>query len=101
MFDVGFFELLLVAVVALLVFGPERLPHVIKSVASWVAKAKFFTNNLKEEFEREANLSEMRAELEAQRLQFRKELERVENQLKESSRHEKVSKDNALDESGT
>ncbi|WP_159217753.1 Sec-independent protein translocase protein TatB, partial [Klebsiella pneumoniae] len=33
MFDIGFWELVLIAIVALVVLGPERLPHAIRSVA--------------------------------------------------------------------
>ena len=40
MFDVGFWELLIIAVVALLVLGPERLPEVAKQAAFFVRKAR-------------------------------------------------------------
>ena len=36
MFDIGFFELVMVAVVALLVLGPERLPHAVRMTGAFV-----------------------------------------------------------------
>ena len=40
MFDIGFWELLVIAVVLLLVLGPERLPEVAKQAAFFVRKAR-------------------------------------------------------------
>lgn len=40
MFDVGFAELLLIAVVGLLVIGPERLPGAIRTGSTWINRAK-------------------------------------------------------------
>ena len=70
MFDMGFLELLVIAVIGLLVLGPERLPQVLKKLSSFITKSRYFANNLKEEFEREANLSEMRESLKQQQTQF-------------------------------
>ena len=53
MFDVGFFELMLIAVVALLVVGPERLPRLAKTAGLWVGKAKRFVSNVKTDIEQE------------------------------------------------
>jgi len=78
MSDIGFFELLVVALVALLVLGPERLPKVIKKVASWTARGRYFANHLRDEFEREANLSEMRESLNKEKEQFRQHLKQFE-----------------------
>ena len=39
MFDVGFWELVLCAVVALIVLGPERMPVAVRSVAHWLGAA--------------------------------------------------------------
>lgn len=59
MFDVGFGELVLVFVVALVVLGPERLPHAIRSVARFVATAKAMANNIKQEVADELNVQEL------------------------------------------
>lgn len=53
MFDVGFWEIILVLVIALLVAGPERLPGIVRSVGLWTGRAKAVARQLREEFERE------------------------------------------------
>ncbi len=83
MFDIGFLELLVVAVTALLVLGPERLPSVVRQLAQWLAKSRHFANQLKDEFEREANLGEMRASLEKQKREFEAQLKTYEKELEE------------------
>lgn len=81
MFDIGFLEILVVAVTALLVLGPERLPVVIRQLASWTARSRHFASQLKEEFEREANLSEMRASLEKQKKEFEAQVNAFQSEL--------------------
>lgn len=53
MFDIGFTELLLVGVVALLVLGPERLPVAARSVGRGLAQARRAMNALRAQVERE------------------------------------------------
>ena len=58
MFDIGFWELVVVAIVALLVVGPERLPGLAHDVGSWIARVKRFINNTKREIETELHITE-------------------------------------------
>lgn len=60
MFDVGFSELLVIGVVALLVLGPERLPKLARDVGRWVGRARRYVNRVREEIDREVELSELR-----------------------------------------
>lgn len=53
MFDVGFGEIVLVLVIALIVAGPERLPGIVRTVGLWTGRAKAVARQLREEFERE------------------------------------------------
>lgn len=53
MFDIGFWELLVIAVVLLLVMGPERLPEAAKQAAFWVRKAREGMYRLRNEMQRE------------------------------------------------
>ena len=53
MFDVGFSEIALVAVVALLVLGPERLPRVARTAGALVRRARASWQNVRGEIERE------------------------------------------------
>jgi sec-independent protein translocase protein TatB len=59
MFDVGFFELCLVALVALLVFGPEKLPEVARSAGLWVGRFRRFIVTVKQDVDRELRLQEL------------------------------------------
>ena len=53
MFDIGFWELILIAVVALLVVGPERLPGLVKDVLRWSRAIQRFIITTKRDIERE------------------------------------------------
>ena len=53
MFDVGFSELLVIAVVALLVLGPERLPKAARFAGLWMRRARAQWHSVKAEFERD------------------------------------------------
>lgn len=63
MFDIGFWELVLISVVALVVLGPERLPHAIRSAAKFVATAKGMANSVKEELTQELKVQELQEQL--------------------------------------
>ena len=53
MFDIGFTELVLIAVVGLLVIGPERLPDTVRTAAQWLRRLKRGFNDIKREVEQE------------------------------------------------
>ena len=63
MFDVGFSELLMIAVVALIVLGPERLPKAARFAGLWVRRARAQWNSVKSEFEREMAGDDLRRTL--------------------------------------
>lgn len=63
MFDIGFWELVLISVVALVVLGPERLPHAIRSVAKFVSAAKNMANSVKDELAHELKVQELQENL--------------------------------------
>lgn len=68
MFDVGFFELLLIGVVALLVIGPERLPKVARQAGMWVGRARRFVGSVKQDIDREIQAEEYKRLLDEQNL---------------------------------
>jgi sec-independent protein translocase protein TatB len=63
MFDIGFPELILVCVVALLVLGPERLPVALRTLGLWVGRARRSFLSVKAEIEREIGMDEVRRQL--------------------------------------
>ncbi len=63
MFDIGFTELLLIAVVALIVLGPERLPKAARFAGLWVRRARAQWYSVKSELEREVAAEELKRSL--------------------------------------
>jgi len=66
MFDIGFFEIIIIAIIALLVIGPERLPHAARMAGTWIGKIRRTVLSVKEELEQEVNLHEMKKRVEEQ-----------------------------------
>lgn len=65
MFDIGFQELLIIFVVALLVFGPEKLPEVGRTLAKWVIEIRKGIQNAKVQVESEFSELEKKADTES------------------------------------
>ncbi|ERI50773.1 hypothetical protein N878_07870 [Pseudomonas sp. EGD-AK9] len=63
MFDIGFTELILIGVVALLVLGPERLPSAVRTAGLWIGQARRSFANIRSEVEREIGADEIRRQL--------------------------------------
>ena len=63
MFDIGFWELALIGLIALLVIGPERLPKVARLTGFWVGKARSMAASVKQEIKEELYAEEIRQTL--------------------------------------
>ena len=63
MFDIGFFELVVVGLVALLVLGPEKLPDAIRTTSLWIGRLRRSFNTIKKDIEREVGADEIRRQL--------------------------------------
>lgn len=66
MFDVGFWELVVVGVVALIVIGPERLPGFARTVGLWLGRMRRFVASVKADIEREVKAEELKRIMEEQ-----------------------------------
>jgi len=75
MFDVGFSELMLIALIALLVFGPERLPKLVREASYWIRKIRGLVTTARAEIQRELQVAELRESLQQQRQTVEKELD--------------------------
>ncbi|TKS55103.1 twin-arginine translocase subunit TatB [Luteimonas yindakuii] len=71
MFDLSFAELLVIAVVALVVLGPERLPRAARFTGLWVRRARAQWQSVRSEFERELAAEELKRNLEQARSAMR------------------------------
>jgi sec-independent protein translocase protein TatB len=59
MFDIGFWELGLIGVVALLVIGPERLPSVARTAGLWMGRMRRFVSTVKADIDQQLKAEEM------------------------------------------
>jgi sec-independent protein translocase protein TatB len=60
MFDIGFSEMVIIAVVALVVLGPERLPKVARQAGQWMGKLQRYVADVKSDINRQMELEELR-----------------------------------------
>ncbi len=60
MFDIAFTEMVIMAVIALLVVGPERLPKLARTVGQWAGKLQRYVNDVKSDLNKQMELEELR-----------------------------------------
>ncbi len=82
MFDIGFFELLLIAVVGLVVIGPERLPSTIRTIALYWGRIRRSVRDTRQEIEQQIGADDIRRQLHNEEVMGR--LEQAEARLNES-----------------
>jgi len=63
MFDIGFSEILVIAVIALIVMGPERLPQALKTVALWFGRLRQQYRSVRSDLENEIGIDDVRRQL--------------------------------------
>jgi len=67
MFDIGFWELAVIGVVALIVIGPEKLPTVARTAGLWVSRARRFIVTVKDDINRELKAEELKQLMEKEK----------------------------------
>jgi sec-independent protein translocase protein TatB len=82
MFDMGFTEMLLIGIVALVVIGPERLPGVARTAGKYVGRLKRFMTSVKADVEQELRADELRQILSQQQ----KELDSLKDSISEAGK---------------
>jgi len=60
MFDVGFQEITLIGLIALIVIGAERLPRMARTLGLWMGKIRFYVNQVKSDIDREVRAQELK-----------------------------------------
>jgi len=63
MFDIGFWELMLIGIIGLVVLGPERLPVAIRTIKGWITGVRKFSDTMKSELTEELRIHELHANL--------------------------------------
>jgi sec-independent protein translocase protein TatB len=60
MFDFGFTEMMIIAVMGLVVLGPERLPKVAKQAGQWLGKLRRYVDDVKSDINKQMELQELK-----------------------------------------
>lgn len=83
MFDIGFLEIVVVGIVALVVLGPEKLPGTIRTVSLWIGRLRRSFNSIKTEIEKEIGADEIRRQLRNEEImeKFRNTQSQVQNSI--------------------
>ncbi|MCP4767755.1 MAG: twin-arginine translocase subunit TatB [Gammaproteobacteria bacterium] len=82
MFDIGFTEMMLIGIVALVVIGPERLPGVARTAGKYVGRLKRFMTTVKADVEQELRADELREILSQQQ----KELDSLKDTISDAGK---------------
>lgn len=82
MFEIGFSEILVCFIVALVVLGPERLPGVARAIGRWTGQAKSYLRNLSAELERETQVGELKKQLEEAKKALQEQSATVEDSVR-------------------
>ncbi len=98
MSESGFWELIVIFVLALLVIGPERLPEVAKKVGYWVGKVRRFVSKVRSDVESEFRTDELQRMLEEQSKEIQN-LRTIVSEAHQETRHSVEEMDAAIKES--
>jgi len=88
MFDVGFSELMIIALVALIVIGPERLPKVARTLGNLYGRLQRYVNDVKADINREMELDSLR--------NFKQEFENAAHSVESGIREELIKSETSL-----
>jgi len=76
MFDIGFWELSIIAIIALIVIGPDRLPKFARDAGHFVSKIRSYIRNTRKELEKELDVDQVN--------DLRKGIKNIDNLMKEA-----------------
>jgi len=84
MFDIGFFELCVIGVIALLVIGPEKLPRVARTVGLWTGKARGVIRTVKYDIDEQIRMEELKESMQKTASTVEKEFSESINKAEDS-----------------
>ena len=79
MFDIGFWEMLLIGVLTMIIVGPEKLPGVARTAGRWFGKARRFIEGVKTEVEQEFDVTDLKRMLHNQEVQINELTQKLDN----------------------
>jgi len=83
MFDIGFFEICLIAIIALVVIGPEKLPRVARIIGMWLGRAQGMVKTVKYEIDEQLRMEELKQSMQKQKDTIESEVNESINSSKE------------------
>ncbi|HBQ44555.1 MAG TPA: twin-arginine translocase subunit TatB, partial [Thiomicrospira sp.] len=81
MFDIGYLEILIILIIALMVIGPARMPEVARKIGQFSGKAKRFMNSMKEDSEISSVIKEVKDSMNIE--EEKKQLQEISSSLQE------------------
>ena len=79
MFDIGFSEIMVVAIISLIIMGPERLPETVRTITLWLGRLRQFISRARSELEDEVGVDEIRRQLRNEKIM--RDLEKTKDEL--------------------
>jgi len=79
MFDIGFSEIMVVAMISLIIMGPERLPETVRTITLWLGRLRQFVSSARSELEDEVGVDEIRRQLRNEKIM--RDLEKSKDEL--------------------
>ncbi len=79
MFDIGFSEIMVVAMISLVIMGPERLPETVRTITLWLGRLRQFISSARSELEGEVGVDEIRRQLRNEKIM--RDLEKTKDEL--------------------
>jgi len=96
MFDIGFSELLIIAVITLIVMGPERLPETVRTISLWLGRMKQMLSSARQELENEVGMDDIRRQLHNEKIM--RDLNETKDELETSLTETKAALNKELSE---
>src|SRR4051794_22405334 len=94
MFDIGFSEIIVCAIVGLVVIGPERLPEAVRTVGLWVGRIKRSLRETREELERQIGMEDVRRQLHTEEMM--RTLDDMQEEIDAALNYERMGKNKAV-----
>ncbi len=95
MFDIGFSEIIVCSIVALVVIGPERLPETVRTVGLWVGRIKRSLRETREDLERQVGMEDIRRQLHTEEMM--RTLDNMQDEIDTALNYERMGSKSVLE----
>ena len=83
MFDIGFWEICLIGIIALIVIGPEKLPRVARVAGMWIGKFRGMVRTVKHDIDEQLRLEELRQSMQNQQNNAENTVKNIQQEFKQ------------------